>query len=104
MHSQKELRLALFFRFRPILQIDDEHLITVFIYSILALEEFNVRKIIHIDMDCYFAAVEMRDFPGIVAKPLAVGGSSDRRGVISNLQLRARKFGVCVRRWRRLCL
>ncbi|NMH66980.1 DNA polymerase IV [Shewanella salipaludis] len=53
-----------------------------------------MRKIIHIDMDCYFAAVEMRDFPELRGKPLAVGGSSDRRGVISTCNYEARKFGV----------
>ncbi|MGL6124826.1 MAG: DNA polymerase IV [Shewanella sp.] len=53
-----------------------------------------MRKIIHIDMDCYFAAVEMRDFPEFRGKPLAVGGSSDRRGVISTCSYEARKFGV----------
>ncbi|MGI2012479.1 DNA polymerase IV [Shewanella oncorhynchi] len=53
-----------------------------------------MRKIIHIDMDCYFAAVEMRDFPEYRGKPLAVGGSSDRRGVISTCSYEARKFGI----------
>ncbi|ARD23455.1 MULTISPECIES: DNA polymerase IV [Shewanella] len=53
-----------------------------------------VRKIIHIDMDCYFAAVEMRDFPELRGKPLAVGGRSDRRGVISTCNYEARQFGV----------
>ncbi|ABM00730.1 DNA polymerase IV [Shewanella amazonensis] len=53
-----------------------------------------MRKIIHIDMDCYFAAVEMRDFPQYRGKPLAVGGSSDRRGVISTCNYEARAFGV----------
>lgn len=53
-----------------------------------------MRKIIHIDMDCYYAAVEMRDFPEYRGKPLAVGGSSDRRGVISTCNYEARKFGV----------
>lgn len=53
-----------------------------------------MRKIIHIDMDCYFAAVEMRDFPEYRGKPLAVGGSRERRGVISTCSYEARKFGV----------
>lgn len=53
-----------------------------------------MQKIIHIDMDCYFAAVEMRDFPELRGKPLAVGGSSDRRGVISTCNYEARAFGV----------
>ena len=41
-----------------------------------------MRKIIHIDMDCFFAAVEMRDNPALREVPLAIGGSSERRGVI----------------------
>ncbi|WP_088210925.1 DNA polymerase IV [Shewanella sp. Shew256] len=53
-----------------------------------------MRKIIHIDMDCYFAAVEMRDFPEYRGKPLAVGGSRVQRGVISTCNYEARKFGV----------
>ncbi|GGI83147.1 DNA polymerase IV [Shewanella hanedai] len=53
-----------------------------------------MKKIIHIDMDCYFAAVEMRDFPELRGKPIAVGGRSDRRGVISTCNYEARVFGV----------
>ncbi|MFZ9129276.1 MAG: DNA polymerase IV, partial [Pseudomonadales bacterium] len=41
-----------------------------------------MRKIIHIDMDCFYAAVEMRDNPELVGKPLAVGGRPDQRGVV----------------------
>lgn len=53
-----------------------------------------MRKIIHIDMDCFFAAVEMRDNPLLANQPLAVGGSSERRGVISTCNYYARQFGV----------
>ncbi len=53
-----------------------------------------MRKIIHVDMDCFFAAVEMRDFPELRDKPIAVGGRSDRRGVISTCNYQARSFGV----------
>ncbi|MCL1073674.1 DNA polymerase IV [Shewanella dokdonensis] len=53
-----------------------------------------MKKIIHVDMDCYYAAVEMRDFPEYRGKPLAVGGSRERRGVISTCNYEARKFGV----------
>jgi DNA polymerase IV len=53
-----------------------------------------LRKIIHIDMDCYYAAVEMRDNPEYQNVPLAIGGSSDRRGVISTCNYQARKYGV----------
>jgi len=53
-----------------------------------------VRKIIHVDMDCFYAAVEMRDNPSLTHKPIAIGGSSDRRGVISTCNYPARKYGV----------
>ncbi|AIU73956.1 DNA polymerase IV [Hafnia alvei FB1] len=53
-----------------------------------------MRKIIHVDMDCFYAAVEMRDFPELRDVPLAIGGSRDRRGVISTANYAARKFGV----------
>lgn len=53
-----------------------------------------MRKIIHIDMDAFFASVEMRDNPHVRNIPMAVGGSSDRRGVISTCNYEARKYGV----------
>lgn len=53
-----------------------------------------MRKIIHIDMDCFFAAIEMRDNPELRHVPLAVGGSADRRGVISTANYEARRYGV----------
>lgn len=52
------------------------------------------RKIIHCDCDCFFAAVEMRDNPSLSAVPLAIGGRSDRRGVIATCNYSAREFGV----------
>ncbi|HAU0297835.1 TPA: DNA polymerase IV [Legionella pneumophila] len=53
-----------------------------------------IRKIIHIDMDCFYAAIEMRDFPELANKPIAVGGAADRRGVIATCNYAARAFGV----------
>lgn len=53
-----------------------------------------MRKIIHVDMDCFYAAVEMRDNPELQNIPIAIGGSSDRRGVISTCNYPARAFGV----------
>ncbi|MFK7850965.1 MAG: DNA polymerase IV [Akkermansiaceae bacterium] len=50
------------------------------------------RKIIHIDMDCFYAAVEERDHPSLRGKPVGVGGSS-RRGVLTTANYEARKFG-----------
>lgn len=51
-------------------------------------------KIIHCDADCFFAAIEMRDNPYLRNIPIAVGGSSERRGVISACNYEARRFGV----------
>ncbi|WP_233575465.1 DNA polymerase IV [Noviherbaspirillum saxi] len=53
-----------------------------------------VRKIIHCDCDCFYAAVEMRDDPSLRGKPLAVGGRPDQRGVVATCNYEARKFGV----------
>ncbi|MDX1390747.1 MAG: DNA polymerase IV [Rheinheimera sp.] len=53
-----------------------------------------MRKIIHVDMDCFFAAVEMRDNPALKHIPLAIGGARERRGVISTCNYPARVFGV----------
>lgn len=52
------------------------------------------RKIIHIDMDCFYAAVEIRDNPALLGKPVAVGGSATGRGVLTTANYEARKFGV----------
>lgn len=53
-----------------------------------------MRKIIHVDCDSFFASVEIRDRPELADKPVAVGGSADRRGVISTCNYIARRFGV----------
>lgn len=53
-----------------------------------------MRKIIHIDCDCFYASIEMRDNPALVGKPLAVGGSADRRGVVATCNYEARAHGV----------
>ncbi|MGD8175519.1 DNA polymerase IV [Marinimicrobium sp. ARAG 43.8] len=53
-----------------------------------------MRKIIHCDADCFFAAIEMRDDPSLRHRPMAVGGGADRRGVISTCNYEARRYGV----------
>ena len=52
------------------------------------------RKIIHIDADCFYAAIEMRDRPELRGIPMAVGGSADRRGVLTTCNYDARAYGV----------
>lgn len=52
------------------------------------------RKIIHCDCDCFYAAVETRDDPGLAGRPLAVGGRPERRGVVATCNYEARAFGI----------
>ena len=52
------------------------------------------RKIVHIDMDAFYAAVEQRDTPALRGKPVIVGGPPDSRGVVSTCSYEARAFGV----------
>lgn len=53
----------------------------------------TARRIIHIDMDCFYASVEIRERPELVDKPIAVGGSSGR-GVLTTCNYVARKYGI----------
>lgn len=53
-----------------------------------------IRRIMHCDMDCFFAAVEQLDDPSLAGRPVIVGGDPNKRGVVSTANYVARRFGV----------
>ncbi|MBL4575984.1 MAG: DNA polymerase IV [Opitutaceae bacterium] len=54
----------------------------------------RIRKIIHLDMDCFFAAIEIRNNPSFRGQPVAVGGTDHRRGVLTTCNYEAGEFGI----------
>jgi nucleotidyltransferase/DNA polymerase involved in DNA repair len=52
------------------------------------------KTILHIDMDAFFAAVEVHDHPELKGKPVVIGSPPDKRGVVSTCSYEARKFGI----------
>lgn len=54
----------------------------------------RIRKILHLDMDCFYAAVEIRENPALRGKPLGIGGPANSRSVLTTASYEARKFGV----------
>jgi DNA polymerase-4 len=67
---------------------------SVFTEGLLMEAGSATRKIIHCDCDCFYAAVEMRDDPSLRSYPIAIGGKSDRRGVVATCNYKAREYGV----------
>jgi DNA polymerase IV len=71
------------------------------------MREIAIRRVMHCDLDCFFAAVEELDDPALRGRPVIVGGDPHKRGVVSTANYRARRYGVhsamAASQARRLC-
>ena len=66
--------------------LEDQKIYTSFV--------IKTKKIIHIDLDAFYAAVEIRDNPLLKGKPIIIGGQPHERSVVSTCSYEARKFGI----------
>jgi DNA polymerase IV len=62
--------------------------------ALLDVPPTGYRRVLHCDLDCFFAAVEELDDPTLAGKPVIVGGDPDRRGVVSTANYTARRYGI----------
>ena len=66
----------------------------LYTYTNMRTQCAAMKKILHVDCDCFYAAVEMRDNPALAEVPIAVGGMAHQRGVIATSNYIARRYGV----------